>query len=733
MLLVLLLDAFRPDYLEKTPFLRGLSAGGALGRFQEPFGFCPRAGYFGGLTPGEAGYAFALWRDPETSPFGAARLVPPERNLSERGRGFVRDVLAREARAAAPPFARAYVHPLEIPLERLAEFDVPEKYAPWDPRAGYRSIFQELDEQGRAWLYAAWPWPGDFRPRNDGEVVSGLLARITPRHDFVFAQFSELDAAGHEHGPGSRAVLAALQHTDSQVRRLLAGLEERGRRPDVILFGDHGMVSVVRSIDVAALLPSPADYSYFLDSTAARFWYRHADARQQVRAALAQCAGLRRLDDADRIRFGLAGLDPRNGDDIFLAAPGVVISPSFFHRTGYEPRGMHGYDPAEPDNQGLFLTTGPSLGAATDAGVVEAADLHALSRRLLGLGLLGLEALPVAFRPPPAESAVARTMPDRHLAALRDAIDALDPDPRKTVVLAGSFGRGEGMLLENGGAPRPLNDYDVLVFSATPVAAAAIADTRRRLAQELALPYVDLSWFPGEWAEDPEPSLFRFDLRYGSRVLAGDAAFLDRLPQRAENDIAPGELRRLLCNRAAGMLLALTPYGTREFLWIQVMKIGVAVADHYLCTWGGYHPRYAIRRRRFAALGRAAGLDEAVLAAVDTCFAFRVRPEAALPRHPRAVWRGLAAAWASATAERLTGTPGDLQSAVRTFLDAGAGPAETARALAAGLLGALDENLYEVPARTARFREIAGAGWAAAPDFEALRARVTAEWEERCH
>lgn len=733
MLLVLLLDAFRPDYLERTPFLRGLSARGALGRFQEPFGFCPRAGYFGGLTPGEAGYAFALWRDPELSPFGAARLVPADRNLSARGRGFVRDLVAREARAAATPFARAYVHPLEIPLETLAEFDVPEKYAPWDPRAGYRSIFHELTEQGRAWLYAAWPWPGDFRPRDDGEVVRGLLERITPRHDFVFAQFSELDAAGHEHGPGSRAVVAALERTDVRVRRLLKGLEEQGHRADVILFGDHGMVSVVRSIDVAARLPSTADYSYFLDSTAARFWYRHAAAQEQVRAALADFYGLRRLDDADRVRFGLTGLDPRNGDDIFLAAPGVVISPSFFHRAGLEPLGMHGYDPAEPDNQGLFLATGPSFSAATDAGVVEAADLHALSRRLLGLGLLGLECGPVAFQPPPGESEAARTIPDGHLAAVRAAIEELDPGPRKTIVLAGSFGRGEGMLLENGGAQRPLNDYDVLVFSATPVAAAAVAETRRRLAQELALPYVDLSWFPPEWAEDPEPSLFRFDLRYGSRVMAGDAAFLDRLPQRAANDIAPGELRRLLCNRAAGMLLALTPYGTREFLWIQVMKIGVAVADHYLCTWGSYHPRYATRRRRFATLGRAAGLDSGVLAAVDACFAFRVRPEAALPRHPREVWRGLAAAWASATAERLTGAPGDVQTAVRTYLDAGAGPAETARALAAGLLGALDENLYEVPARIARFREIAGSDWAAAPAFEALRARVTAEWEERCH
>ena len=728
MLLVLLLDAFRPDYLEKTPFLRGLGAGGALGRFQEPFGFCPRAGYFGGLSPGEAGYAFALWRDPEKSPFGAARLVPEDRSLSEHGRAFIRELLAREARAAATPFARAYVNPLEIPLETLAEFDLPEKYAPWDPRTGYRSIFEELTEQGREWLYAAWPWPGDFRPRDDGEVVRGLLERITPRHDFVFAQFSELDAAGHEHGPGSRAVVAALERTDLHVRRLLAGLEEHGHRPDVILFGDHGMVSVVRSIDVAARLPSPADYSYFLDSTAARFWYRHPDAREKVRAALAGLDGLRRLDDAARVRFGLTGLDPRNGDDIFLAAPGLVISPSFFHRAGCEPRGMHGYDPAEPDNQGLFFAAGPSFRAATDAGVVEAADLHALSRRLLGL-----ESGPVAFRQPPGESEAARTMPDGHLDAVRAAVETLDPGPRKTIVLAGSFGRGEGMLLENDGARRPLNDYDVLVFSATPVAAAAVAETRRRLARELTLPYVDLSWFPPEWAEDPEPSLFRFDLRYGSRVLAGEAAFLDRLPQRAENDIAPGELRRLLCNRAAGMLLALTPYGTREFLWIQVMKVGVAVADHYLCAWGGYHPRYATRRRRFATLGRAAGLDGGVRAAVDACFAFRLRPEAMLPRHPREVWRGLAAAWASATAERLTGAPGDVQTTARRFLEAGAGPADTARALAAGLLGALDEDLYEVPARTARFREIAGPDWAAAADFEALRARVTADWEERCH
>ena len=49
--LLVLVDAFRRDYLERTSFIHRLAAGSAVGSLREDFGFVPRAAYFGGLTP----------------------------------------------------------------------------------------------------------------------------------------------------------------------------------------------------------------------------------------------------------------------------------------------------------------------------------------------------------------------------------------------------------------------------------------------------------------------------------------------------------------------------------------------------------------------------------------------------------------------------------------------------------------------------------------------------------
>ena len=38
------------DYLARTEFLRDLSRRGGVGAMEEPFGFLPRAAYFGGLN-----------------------------------------------------------------------------------------------------------------------------------------------------------------------------------------------------------------------------------------------------------------------------------------------------------------------------------------------------------------------------------------------------------------------------------------------------------------------------------------------------------------------------------------------------------------------------------------------------------------------------------------------------------------------------------------------------------
>ena len=73
--LLLLLDAFRPDYLRHTPYIRSLAHSGATGALRECFGFLPRAAYFGGLNAEQFGFTNMYCFDPENSIFSSARAV----------------------------------------------------------------------------------------------------------------------------------------------------------------------------------------------------------------------------------------------------------------------------------------------------------------------------------------------------------------------------------------------------------------------------------------------------------------------------------------------------------------------------------------------------------------------------------------------------------------------------------------------------------------------------------
>ena len=78
MTLLLLVDALRPDYVGRAPWLRSLAGRSATGALRECFGFVPRAAYFGGLDAAQ--YAVAA-RDPHR---GEARRQAALRHLPLR-------------------------------------------------------------------------------------------------------------------------------------------------------------------------------------------------------------------------------------------------------------------------------------------------------------------------------------------------------------------------------------------------------------------------------------------------------------------------------------------------------------------------------------------------------------------------------------------------------------------------------------------------------------------------
>jgi hypothetical protein len=642
--LLLLVDAFRPDYLRDAPFLSQLAERSVTGRLRETFGFLPRAAYFGGLSAEQFGFTNMFCCDMARSPFAVARWLPPAAFTSSATAAGVRELVDAHARARVTPFAATYVSSLNIPPAILPHLAVSEREAPWSAKAGYRSVFHELDERGEKWVAETWPLTNGLSDRSDAGIARHFCSSLTGEERFAYCHLQALDAAGHAYGPEGAGLRKLVRETDDLVNDLVEQLSGRYDELKLIVFGDHGMVSVTRSVDVRpalaiasrALVPG-VDYVYFLDSTMVRLWFLTERARGPLMEGLSEIKGLRWVDDDEKARHRIARCHPSNAHEIFLADPGVVVSPDFFASDGAAPRGMHGYDPDCRDNQGLFLAHASDI-APGDAGVVDATEIYDWTRECLGL----VPRRPAAVSPraaatggrftqsplPSADASVAQQ--------LAEVVERLQPVAARAeaIVLTGSFGRGEGGAVASGPTVRAINDFDVLVVGG-PDISRELAGLGAELAAHVGLDFLDLAWTDGRWSDVPA-TMLNLDLRYGSQVLRGAPDVLEKMPIVPAAEISMHDALILLINRTAGVLSGLSAHllsggaadeRARRYLFNQIVKALVAVGDTYLVEWHAYDASYRARRERFACLAPGAGVLDDVRDAVDAAYRLKVVPD----------------------------------------------------------------------------------------------------------
>jgi len=649
--LLLLIDALRPDYLAHAPYLRSLSANSATGVFREGFGFVPRQAYFGGLTAEQFGFTGMYCFDPARSPFGVAWGLPrhePDSSLAELP--GTRQFVDASARDRLTPFARTYATSINIPLAYLPYFDLVEQRAPWDPHVGYRSCFAILNQHHVPWYQCMWPDTNRLPDHTDAGIVQTVLSELRPEHRLACVHLQELDGLGHAYGPSSPELLTGITATDQHCRRMIDSVRERYDRLKIILFGDHGMVNVTSTLDIAAVLRQTGltfgvDYAYFLDSSMARFWFYHGSARTRLEAALGPLSGGHVLTEHELKRYGIANCDRRNGEVFFLADPGVLIFPNFFQVSGAPPRGMHGYDPDCPDNFGFFLMYDPGRPhlAGRSVGKVDPPMLFPLLLESIGIAPSHYTAVrsPESDpRPQPLrrftchEAIEAETLVQTQLRRVLGAVTQLVGDTEATV-LTGSFGRGEGGVYRDvRGELRPVNDYDLIIVDQRDLSI-PLKNLGDVLAKDIGIDFVDLAYSDGRWENLPL-TVFSYDLKYGSQVIAGDPSVLDRIPAYASADLPPYEAVKLLLNRTAGLLSGLrgdflrgqSPTADeRRYLTNQAVKALMAIGDGYLMRWKGYDSSYAMRRQRFASLAPGAGITHEIASIICRAYDFKCHPD----------------------------------------------------------------------------------------------------------
>mgnify|MGYP005842214273 CR=1 FL=1 len=634
-----LLDAFRPDYLDRSRFLKKLSRRTALGELEEPFGFIPRPAYFGGLTPSQYGATNMFLRDPESSPFAMAKFLPEKEIINEKE---ARIAILKQAKRYFTDFEAAYASTLDIPLEKLAEFSLAEKAPPWSEAAGYRSLFHILDEAKTPWYQCSWPYTQLMANHSDGSIMGKALEALDGSHGFAFVHLSGLDTTGHQYGPGSVELQQELLNTDALCSLLIEHLGTVYTSFDCLFFGDHGMLSVRDTFDVQAMLDTlgPATgehFSYFIDSTLVRFWFETNKAKKEVSQLFIDSEKGHWLTENEGRKYGIFGINPKNGEAYFLARPGVVFHPNFFQGQGRPPRGMHGYAPDIDDNRGLFMLYQSKIQQPRQAGIVKAEQLFPLA-----LELCGIKAEKYTKVPPPnlekeryPEHVTYQALPAtdekilNEIESIGKSIHDLIPES-EGVLLAGSFGRGEGAIKQQQGQPQAMNDYDFVAFG-NGLKPEAIESFCKKKPVQIGIDFLDVGLLPFP-PHNTECSQFNYDYKYGSRILRGNPLLLDAFPDYAPEEILAEDGLLQLANRICGLMLY--PAHTiwedgplKQPIINQIVKTLIALGDTYLIHWKDYASSYKTRGNRFASLAHIEALSIEETSLIFQAYQYKLMPQ----------------------------------------------------------------------------------------------------------
>lgn len=361
-LILVSVDGFRADYLQRglTPTLAALAREGVRADAMRPS--------FPSLTfPNH--YTLVTGLYPEHHGIINNRITDPA-----SGRRFV----YKEAQTTADP-AWWGGEPIWVGAERQGlrtatmfwpGSDVAiagQRPSHWRPYDGAVTPLQRVD-QVLAWL----DLPAPERPR------------------FLTLYFDHVDHAGHDHGPDSPEVDAALAEFDAALARLRDGLRARGLdgATNLLVVSDHGMAAT-RS-DYRVVIDDVVDGTQaevitpgVLAGLRARPGHE-AEVERRLLGRHEHMECWRREQMPARLHYGSHPFTPPL---LCLADEGAVITTrAYAERPGARySRGEHGYDNALPSMRALFVAQGPAFRSGQTVGEFINVDVYPLMACVLGI------------------------------------------------------------------------------------------------------------------------------------------------------------------------------------------------------------------------------------------------------------------------------------------------------------------------------------------------------------
>lgn len=110
-----------------------------------------------------------------------------------------------------------------------------------------------------------------------------------------------------------------------------------------------------------------------------------------------------------------------------------------------------------------------------------------------------------------------------------DSLGTNDNLELRAVVLYGSYGRGEGALYSIGEEIFTYNDYDILLIVSELINEKKISEYKDLISSKTDIKWIDLSQMLKSDLEHLKPTIFNYDLKYGSEVIWGDDSVLQNI------------------------------------------------------------------------------------------------------------------------------------------------------------------------------------------------------------
>lgn len=229
------------------------------------------------------------------------------------------------------------------------------------------------------------------------QVLDWLQLPPERRPHFITVYFSDVDHAGHEYGPGSAQVKAAVHSLDETVGQLAEGLRGLKLPIDLIVLADHGMARYQgEEVDLTRFDPGIRSQARIAGNTLI-YANSEADAQtiyEDLRGKSDKFEVFRRAQMPAYLHYDS---NPREGDPIIVENgpfPMAFLDPKEHHPT--TTLGNHGFDPKRvPEMKATFIAEGTDIKAGVTLQPFENVNVYPLIAHILGLDISRLATGPI--------------------------------------------------------------------------------------------------------------------------------------------------------------------------------------------------------------------------------------------------------------------------------------------------------------------------------------------------